>query len=335
MARTIREHSTSYRKRYPERYEPACSDEIILDDATVREITPMSPFLPAASTQTTHMEAWANADAPSRMKSETHAFYREYVHNDCFDVDELNGWSFYNLELVKTLLLYGEMDIILRVCASPEVDLRTWHSMDNAGWDLIYRMALLPYIALNLIHFFPDTWDLRSGRTGQKDYRQMRAYLVMLKALTQLRDGWIISEIAAYPHWQFFGINQKDGYVVKLHDQPEDQRDREGVPAELVSEIMDTAEYGPTTARLELQHHPFHRFNEKELAKYVKYCWQLLIRCDMMATALGLLIPWHELISDAMAYTLIGGGPDGKEWFATDHGKTLEDEKAWTYTFLY
>jgi hypothetical protein len=112
-----------------------------------------------------------------------------------------------------------------------------------------------------------------------------------------------------------------------------------GLPAELVLEIMETAEYGDygpigPTARLVIPDDPFHPANGDELAKYVGYCWQLLVRCDMMATALGMVIPWHELISHAMAYKLIGEGPDGRKWFTTDYGKKLEGDDDSPHTFL-
>ncbi|KAK4033142.1 hypothetical protein C8A01DRAFT_19873 [Parachaetomium inaequale] len=364
MVRTLREHSTSYRKKYPERYEPAHPHEIIIDDATVRKITPtVYRWCSSMLCPIPHEERRAAA------------FYRERVDNDCMQFEQENGRPFYNIELVKTLLLYGEMDIILRLCAYPEVDLRIWQTIgqcycleDDAGWDLIYKTALLPYIALNLIHCFPETWDRELGRTDEKDYRRMRAYSVMVNEFTEAKA--MTSKVAAHPHWEFFGINERDRYINS--DQPENPRGQglytsrsatmderltrdpltadlptpsdtlrtqqilrdKGLPAELVSEIMDTAEYGPI-ARLEIRHDPFHPANRDELAKYVKYCWQLLVRCDMMATALGRVIPWHELISNAMAYRLIGDGPDGRKWFTTDYRKSLKDENAWTYTFLY
>jgi hypothetical protein len=225
----------------------------------------------------------------------------------------------------------------------------------------------LPYIALNLIHCFPETWDQESGRTNEKDYRRMRAYSVMINEFSEAKD--MISKVAAHPHWEFFGIDEGDRYVNS--DQPETLRGQglytsrsattderltrdpltgelptpfdplraqqilldKGLPAELVSEIKDTAEHGPT-ARLAIPHDPFHPANRDELAKYVKYCWQLLVRCDMMATALGRVIPWHEVISDAMTYTkLIGDAPDGRKWFTRDYEKRLKDENV--YTFLY
>ncbi|KAH6839580.1 hypothetical protein B0I37DRAFT_394080 [Chaetomium sp. MPI-CAGE-AT-0009] len=366
MVRTLREHSTSYRKKYPERYEPAHPHEIIIDDATVRKITPTTTGKPAVvdvprGGVCPHGGGLGECRCPIPYEERrAAAFYRKHVDNDCIDFGEKNGRSFYNIELVKTLLLYGEMDIILRLCAYPEVDLQTWQTIgqcdcfgNDARWDLIYQTALLPYIALNLIHCFPETWDRELGRAEEKDYRRIRTYSVIINEFTEAKD--MISDVAAHSHWGFFGINEKDRYINSGQSEnprgqglytsrsatmnerltrdpltadlpiPSDTlraqqilRDK-GLPAELVSEIMDTAEYGPI-ARLEIRDDPFHPANRDELAKYVKYCWQLLVRCDMTATALG---------------RLIGDGPDGRKWFTTDYGKRLKDENAWTYTFLY
>ena len=48
----------------------------------------------------------------------------------------------------------------------------------DAGWDQVCYRALIPYIALNLIYCFPETWDDASGKTDEKDYRLMRVYRV-------------------------------------------------------------------------------------------------------------------------------------------------------------
>jgi hypothetical protein len=147
MARTLREHSTSYRKKYPERYEPAHPQEIIIDDATVRKITPTvyrwcssMLFWGEGFGQPGVVDVPRGGVCPHRgglgecrcpiphEERRAAAFYRERVDNDCMQFETENGKPFYNLELVKTLLLYGEMDIILRLCAYPEVDLRTWQT---------------------------------------------------------------------------------------------------------------------------------------------------------------------------------------------------------------
>jgi hypothetical protein len=152
MVMTLREHSISYRRRYPERYEPAHPDEIILDDATVRKIAPTvsrwSSGMSLLQYGDSEFRKPGQVDAPRagvcphrpgslgecqcpipHEERRAAAFYREHVENDCFDFHDLNEKSFYNLELVKTLLLYGGMDIVLRVCAYPKVDLQTWHDL--------------------------------------------------------------------------------------------------------------------------------------------------------------------------------------------------------------
>ena len=37
------------------------------------------------------------------------------------------------MELVKTLIVYGEMEPILRVCAHPDVAIGTWWHIDECG----------------------------------------------------------------------------------------------------------------------------------------------------------------------------------------------------------
>lgn len=163
----------------------------------------------------------------------------------------------------------------------------------------------------------------------------MRIYQYMLKQCTM---GGMTSEVATYPHRQFFGI-QDGQFHVRGHPrdgklrhtrrfpygllsfenflsseklvEPKSARSAvrqvqetlysKGLPMELVLEIMGWAGYTEDpNARLEVPHDPFHPENREELAKYLRYCWQLLVRCDMLAAALGKAIPWRYLISKAM-----------------------------------
>lgn len=75
---------------------------------------------------------------------------------------------------------------------------------------------------------------------------------------------------------------------------------RKGLPAELVLTIMEFAGY-ETFGRLDEPHDPFHPSNREELAQYLTYCWRLLVYCDMMAKALGMTLPWEEIIGDCIA----------------------------------
>lgn len=68
---------------------------------------------------------------------------------------------------------------------------------------------------------------------------------------------------------------------------------RKGLPLELAMDIMDIAEYTPRR-RLKVANDPLHPENRDELEKYLDYCWQLLIRCEMMAEAAGMEICWQE-----------------------------------------
>ena len=56
-------------------------------------------------------------------------FLRRYQQNDCYQFLNVNRSAFFNLEIFKILLLYGEMEPVLRVCAHPDNDLATWWSM--------------------------------------------------------------------------------------------------------------------------------------------------------------------------------------------------------------
>lgn len=70
------------------------------------------------------------------------AFYRKYCQNPCYCFLEENGKAFFNQEIFKTLLLYGEMDTILRVCAIPDVGLRDWWEVGQC-YDVVGITTLL------------------------------------------------------------------------------------------------------------------------------------------------------------------------------------------------
>ena len=134
FVRNLREHASTGRRKYPTHCDPPRPDQVILDDATVKKITPTVRRWRAT------LQAWHNdifdRDAvpipvPVPVPEEERrasAFYRSYRENPCYDFFRVNREAFFNLELVKTLLLHGEMDPLFRVCAYPGVDLQTWWS---------------------------------------------------------------------------------------------------------------------------------------------------------------------------------------------------------------
>ena len=137
FVRNIREHASTSRQKYPTHHDPPHPDAVILDDATVSKIAPTVRRWRA------QLQRWHNDIIFNRERGESQvpipipvpdeerrasAFYRSYRENPCYSFFRVNGEAFFNLELVKTLLLYGEMDVLFSVCAHPGVDLRTWWS---------------------------------------------------------------------------------------------------------------------------------------------------------------------------------------------------------------
>jgi hypothetical protein len=69
-----------------------------------------------------------------------------------------------------------------------------------------------------------------------------------------------------------------------------------GLPVEIAVRVMRFAGY-EAKRRLEIPHDPFHPSNGEDLIKYLEFCWKLLIRCDLIAKALGEKIEWREEVS--------------------------------------
>lgn len=190
----------------------------------------------------------------------------------------------------------------------------------------------------------------------------MRIYQYMLKHCTW---SYTTSEVATHPHRQFFGI--ADGqfhqhgrdFRLPRHNLTypyglvpyatflacDDKTSTRapgtddvaavrrllhrglGLPVELVLEIMALAGYEPR-GRLRVAHDPFHPANRDELDKYLKYCWQVLVRCEMMGAALGMQIDWRQLTSRALV-ELLSCGPGPRRWY-----RVSDDEVVETYTFV-
>jgi hypothetical protein len=136
FARNIDEHSTCERQKYADKYDPPEMDSVILDAGTINKISrticrwrhsyksgfgSRRPWVCPRD----RLEKCQCYIIPERNRRAS-AFLLQYEPVS-FSV---NSDYFYNLEIVKTLLLHGEMDTILRVCAHPRVDLKH-------GWDII------------------------------------------------------------------------------------------------------------------------------------------------------------------------------------------------------
>lgn len=365
--RTINEHSATERKKYSDTYDPTPPTEYILDDAVVKKITPtvrkwrsygygLQGKCPSGVCQVAHYKAECQCIPIPDEERKAAAFVRPRGMRHCYEFFDDNSDAFFNIEVVKTLLLHGEIDAILRACALPGISLKFWWQDSECqceypvlGWDQICIKALRAYICLNTIYCFPNIWDEESGRSAEKDYRNSKFYQYTLRTCTGTGQT---SEVSAYPHRQFFGISddqfrgefwypkiRKDHWLRWTDEKTESYRRpidhygkvpidefltleneslpnhqpgksdvtlvqdllyRKGLPAELVLDIMQLASYKPV-GRLATPHDPFHPSNRKELSQYLTYCWQVLVRCDMMAKALGMEMPWKELVGNCIA----------------------------------
>ncbi len=256
------------------------------------------------------------------------------MYNDCFAFFQQNGLSFFNIELAKAMLLQGEMEPLLRACAMPDIGYLDWwcveecHCMcgaDHVGWDRVLILALNAYMCLNILYCKPDLWDSASGRCEDRDYRLTKGYQSMVEDCT----SHAVSEVQGYPHREFFGVAMNEAASGRLsvdaflaragdpsyHATSSDVRlvsrmlQGMGLPAELVMYILDAAEYVPRR-RLKVPHDPLHGENKRELERYLTHCWETLLRCEMMATALGATIPWNSFVSEHIIWSW-GPKPSG------------------------
>ncbi|KAG9505213.1 hypothetical protein J7337_002179 [Fusarium musae] len=138
------------------------------------------------------------------------AFQRDKIESDCYEFEKYNEEAYRNLDVVKTLVLHGEMDAVLRSCAYEGSRLSDWWQETECdcmprvlGWNRICKYAIKMYIILNLLHFFPKSWD-RDG-VPVDDYRNIKAYQLAIRSCTKTGS---LGDVAMYPHWNFFGIKK-------------------------------------------------------------------------------------------------------------------------------
>lgn len=156
FAKNIQGHTRCERKKYTETYDPPAASDVPLNDDIVKKLNPTVLRLRQRTFEhNTEVDALTRAYeqlgltnstgslcchedsepgfkcrcAIPRGERNVAAFLRRYRHNDCYQFLNVNAEAFYNLEVAKLLLLYGEMDIILRICAHPDVDYRAWHNV--------------------------------------------------------------------------------------------------------------------------------------------------------------------------------------------------------------
>ncbi|KAF5233898.1 hypothetical protein FANTH_12405 [Fusarium anthophilum] len=254
---SVTEDSTRQRKQYPQKYRVPNEDEVIISDEVAARITPtvrrwhpekyspskdehfetfQQPCLKGLCIHTNESDTCGCA-LPFKERKMA-AFQRDKIETDCHEFEKYNEEAYRNLNVVRTLILHGDMDAVLRSCAYKGSHLSDW-------WQETYGIKM--YIILNLLHFFPESWD-RDG-VPVDDYRNIKAYQLAIRSCTKTE---YLGDVAMYPHWDFFGIKkgqfkrypkpfdvprwkhfmklERDGYCFWFHDD-DTADDGEGLKA--------------------------------------------------------------------------------------------------------
>jgi hypothetical protein len=167
------------------------------------------------------------------------------------------------------------------------------------------------------------------------DYRLTAAYQRMMVCCTGVPYGAYHHEAQTYPHREFFGVPRgmfrfEDPYEGQKTGKPgtgrvadlveEDFRyvrlaskadvktvlamlKSKGLPTELALQVLRWAEYKPAR-RLWHRDDPLHAENTEELKKYLRFCWKILVRIEMLVRECGKNLDWESEVANAMCVLL-------------------------------
>ncbi|KAH6670310.1 hypothetical protein F5X68DRAFT_215728 [Plectosphaerella plurivora] len=224
------------------------------------------------------------------------------------------------------------------------------------GWEYVPKLALKAYLGLNLLLSFPSLWDEASGRSSESDYRNTKCYQRLLRECTMSRltnniaalphrqffgvpnghfeqymgpgAGGRYSHLLTTYHRDGFpyGAIPIDDFLQISGPIPHMPTVNDvlhvrwclcylGLPTEIAIEVMDYAGYTPS-GRLSTPNDPLHPENAEELHRYFDYCWNILVRCEVMGRWFGAPIPWERVVAKTMT-ELLGHGSNGP----ARHGK--------------
>lgn len=360
FSKILTESAAVERKKYAGSYEAAAPDEIVISKEDARKIAPhLSRHHSQCDMDERHTASGkalsvgvcahvGNFRCRCALRYEERrmsTFLHRYIVSGCHDFDIHNRQSFLGLEILKALLLYGDVNTVLRICAHPAVDFRHWWNAQECsclapelGWDILCKHALRSVIGLGFIRGYAARRGQEHPEASPEDFRHTRTYQNMVLRST---TSGAKSEIVGYRYKEFYGIGDgqfrtfpnprevrrwcrtraKFDYALVLGRAPYDEFlvvERElpylpsaaevaetrsvvaeagNLPAELVDSIVDSEPYRETRA-LTVPHDPFHLQNQAQLGRFLDDCWEVLLRCDMMARALGDEVPWDMLIGN-------------------------------------
>ncbi|KAJ5759131.1 hypothetical protein N7520_006287 [Penicillium odoratum] len=324
--RTIDEHSKIERSKYAENYDPPKGDEEVFSEAIAEKIK---------CTLRQSEERGAKIRSMKVLENRKISFWFNLMPHRGED----NCRPLHNtLEPIKVLLLHSEMDVLLRLASHHALNLgRAWERPFNEEKDYGLKAFVYPtfmvYICLNILLQKPELYDEESRkiymRTPRRDvpvikheshldYRLTRAYQLTLLYCTQPTTQTL-------PHQVFFGLSHQldlhkfnercghmpfarfksaaDNGVYSPHQDDIAKVMRilmgKGLPAELCLDVIEFADYTPSR-RMTTADDPLHMDNSCELRKYLKYCWQLLVRVDMLMRLKNEEIDWEHAVKECV-----------------------------------
>ncbi|KAF2689205.1 hypothetical protein K458DRAFT_125172 [Lentithecium fluviatile CBS 122367] len=214
FARVMGHASAQERKNYPDELIPPEDDEIFIPDSSLKRIAKTVKYYKTLRQK--NIISDDERKLPCWM--------------ECFDALRLS-WPTCGvrdtMELFKTLILYGEMEPLLRLATHAHVRLPDLYSYPlgggiEDGYTDVKNSALIAYICLNMFFIKPELHDPTSrahklDEMKQKfglsyteqmfDYRNTSSYQKLLTHCTH--TGWGTEwGVCALPHREFFGIDR-------------------------------------------------------------------------------------------------------------------------------
>jgi hypothetical protein len=335
FTRTLRDFSASERAKYSLEYTVPEPDDVVITSATASRIR--ETLLTSNSTEISWAAPCQHTPPPLSSEYRRMSFWISAVTHKCRLSEPFCNAA---IELIKTLILWNELEPLFLVTAHPTLrqtptrpGFDQWwtfpedHPRDD-GWCEVMRCALMAYICLNVFYLKSDTYDdafkCQEAVESRVDYRSTSSYQKMLVRCTGQRNF----DTHTYPHREFFGVvrgryrfldwrkqiqygrmslsnlEHKDYtpmYAPTSPDIPivEVYLRRKGLPRELVREVLVLADY-KMKRRLVVADDPLHPENAPELRKYLNYCWQVLVRTDVVARAYGRRIDWKSEVTECI-----------------------------------
>lgn len=333
FCQTLEEHSDIERAKYPDVFHPPEDDEDVFSEATADRIKRALQYNEGKALETCSMRALDNRKMSSwlefmwpRRPFEGNA--RNYLSYDQIEVIKV---LILRNEMEPVLQIIAHPSVKL----DPAWE-RWFNVERDYGLKSLFYLPLMSYLCLNMLLQKPELYDdtaktrhIQSPVPGTTvvpdesflDYRLTRAYqMTVLYCTNATRQS--------LPHQAFFGLshstrerrwdfletfskqcgtmpftkfksvlgvspeypahpNDVDGIIQTLKEK--------GLPTELCLTVIDFVDFTPSRRSLVVDD-PLHHDNASELRKYLTYCWQLLIRANIVMRSRSLNIDWSNAV---------------------------------------